>query len=534
MDLFKKYTKTLSKTVDQSQVVMPPVWSNSSINNNKSLSEIQNDLFISGRNRELANYLIQLISEAKHSAILSSFLLADEQLEDAIDEAALRGVNIYIMLACETRLEGDTPDDDFGKQCLDQHKYMLNRLAGKVLIRSAPHFHSKMVIVDALNSNHPQEAKGVLLTSNLTSEALERNEELAIRLNEAEIQEAVQVIKWAMFEYAEHQMQNNHEFSAVKKQNTVAFPQNLKQIVYTTHEHHSIRDSVLKLINESSKELYISSFGWQEDHSVINAICNKARQGVKVTILCRNRFNSMPALTKLSEAGAAVYGFKWLHAKAIWNDRNEGMIMSANLEQHGLDTGFELGVLLHEERADQLRFCLQSLLLKADSDIMHLIHSSKLGEHSGSISFWENKRLTPTTINQMTTERLEDIKVDCLTKLNQKIKLPELNWKNTPSHSVTYTWNVLPPELPVNSKEQFWDEKVEILPPNPVKEGKGDKRNAVQKPKMKTVKKSYFPKVYRSGKETFIAIANDKDFEPAKKLRTTSFPHAHIVLQKQG
>ncbi|TOF34167.1 hypothetical protein CGJ28_21700, partial [Vibrio parahaemolyticus] len=80
----------------------------------------------------------------------------------------------------------------------------------------------------------------------------------------------------------------------------------------------------------SSQELMISSFGWQKDHEVIDAICEKAKQGVKVTILSRVRPSSMPSLIKLAEAGAEVFGFKWLHAKAIWNEHNHGMIMSAN------------------------------------------------------------------------------------------------------------------------------------------------------------------------------------------------------------
>ncbi|TOM07229.1 hypothetical protein CGH84_24310, partial [Vibrio parahaemolyticus] len=83
------------------------------------------------------------------------------------------------------------------------------------------------------------------------------------------------------------------------------------------------------------------------------------------------------------EAGAKVFGFKWLHAKAIWNEHNHGMIMSANLQEHGLDTGFELGVLLNGDRAKQLKECLVALSANSTSDIKELVLNSKLCSHKG-------------------------------------------------------------------------------------------------------------------------------------------------------
>lgn len=52
------------------------------------------------------------------------------------------------------------PDDDFGKKCLVQHKEMLNKLSGHVHFASAPHFHAKAVVIDALHETG--NAKGLL------------------------------------------------------------------------------------------------------------------------------------------------------------------------------------------------------------------------------------------------------------------------------------------------------------------------------------------------------------------------------------
>ncbi|MDF4999658.1 phospholipase D-like domain-containing protein [Vibrio parahaemolyticus] len=533
MDNIQKHAKYFSKTVDQSNVRLPPVWSHNGVSKREAVAETQSDLFISGEKRELASYVIDLINNARESVVLSSFLLADTIIEDAIFDATERGVRVYLMLACETRLEGDVPDDDFGKECLLQHTKMLKRLGGRVVVRSASHFHSKVVLVDALPGNTPHVAKGVLLTANLTREAFERNEELAVCLSSEEVQETVKLLKWAMFEYAEHEMLDNSEFSATSTQNVIAFPNDLKRIVCTTDSQHSLKAHVLKLINESSQELMISSFGWQKDHEVIDAICEKAKQGVKVTILSRVRPSSMPSLIKLAEAGAEVFGFKWLHAKAIWNEHNHGMIMSANLQEHGLDTGFEIGVTLDGERAKLINQCLVGLLGNSTSDIRKLLLNSMLSSHVGEIQYWQDGRLQSLVISSTEIKEIPSLIAECLTDLELEPEFPVTNWKSSPSCLVEYKWQVLPPELPVNCKEVLWEEKQEISHEN--EEQVSTKANRKKKkPKMKVIKHSYEPKVYQVGNRKLIAVSESDDLAGAIRLKTESFPTASIVLKKAG
>ncbi|MGV2989370.1 phospholipase D-like domain-containing protein [Vibrio sp. E150_011] len=528
-----KYTKNVSKTIDLSNTRLPPVWSKNGVLSREAISETQNELFVSGKKRKLANYVINLISNAKQTVVLSSFLLADAALEDAIFDATTRGIRVYLMLACETRLEGDIPDDDFGKECLSQHTKMLKRLGGRVLIRSASHFHSKVVLVDALSNGDQHIAKGVLLTANLTREAFERNEELAVCLSPEEIVETVKVIKWAMFEYAEHEMLDSSEFSATSKQSLVAFPNELDSIVCTTDSRHSLRAQVLKLINESSKELIISSFGWQEDHEVIDAICAKAYQGVSVTILSRVRPSSMPALVKMAEAGAKVFGFRWLHAKAIWNEHNHGMIMSANLQEHGLDTGFEIGVSLIGERAEQLKNCLVDLSANATSDVRELALNSKLSSHTGEILYWQGRRLHSISISNFETKDLPSLTAECLTDLDLEHVLPKTTWKNNPSSRVEYKWQVLPPELPANSTEVLWEEK-QVVPLEGEDSIVTKANRKKKKPKVKVIKHSYEPKVYQAGNRKLIAVSEKDDLAGAIQLKAESFPTACIVLKKAG
>lgn len=533
------YTKQLNKIIDLSDTKLPPIWTIKKHKKPTLTSEVQNDFFVSGPQRALANYIIELINAAQNSVVLSSFLFADIELENAVYNATLRGVRVYIMLACETRLEGDTPDDDFGKMCLEQHLKMLKRLGGKVLFRTASHFHSKVVLVDSLGTDNTMKAQGVLLTANLTTEALERNEELGVILSNQEVIEITRLLKWAMFEYAEHELLDTKDFSAVKPLNSVEFPNDLKSIINTSSMSNSLREKALSIINNAQSELIVSSFGWQEDHEVVNAIVDKAKQGVRVIILARIRPSSMDTLINLASAGAQVYGYRWLHAKAIWNDRKEGMVMSANLQKHGLDEGFEIGLSLHQERAQQLKICLESLYINTTKVLKELKVNSLLSEHLGDVEYWENNKLSKININKKKSNSLGEVIAECVTDLSKKAVIPQINWKSNPVHALEYVWSVIPPILPNNAKEILWDEKIEIKQKvveeklsNSGKEKEA--KNKIAKPKFKTISHSYFPKAYSYKGKKMIAINKSSDLSKAIQLRDSDFNNATIVLNIIG
>lgn len=519
----EKLTAKSSKKVNQSGIQLPPFWGSYSRNEDEKNNERQKGFFLSGKNRELANHVVQLIKNAKESVVISSFLLADNDLENAIFETAMSGVRVYIMLACETRLEGEVPDDDFGKKCLEQHVKMLKSLGGKVVFRSAPHFHSKIILIDALSTNEHSHARGVLFTGNLTKEALERNEELAVVLNSNEIMESVQLLKWAMFEYAEHEMIDEDNFAAIQPLGEVNFPATLDSIVCTSPHQQSICEQALRLIEDSKQELIVSSFGWQEDHKVVDAICDKARIGVRVKILARIRPASMPALIKLSKAGAEIFGYKWLHAKAIWNERNEGMLMSANLQEHGLDKGFEVGLLLKGDRGRQLKTCLDILQVNASSDIQRLHIGDTLGACMGDLLYWQKNKLNKISIQSSIINDLGNIEATCITDLGIEPNLPELSWKDSPACIIEYHWQVNPPCLPPNSKEIYWEEKIRKLP-----EHNGDKPKKKSTPNI--IKHSYTPQVFTNGNRTMIVINELAELQTAKQLKLETFVTADIVL----
>jgi cardiolipin synthase len=101
----------------------------------------------------------------------------------------------------------------------------------------------------------------------------------------------------------------------------------------------------------------VASYGLDAEHDVVRALEERARAGVRVTILTRPRPAVVEAAQRLVAAGAIVLGHDKLHAKAIVAD-GRGMVMTANLQTHGLDDGFEVGVHLNTEVSDALKWAL--------------------------------------------------------------------------------------------------------------------------------------------------------------------------------
>jgi cardiolipin synthase len=398
--------------------------------------------------RHVARVLCTAIDRAQEMVVAASFLLADEDIEQALLRAAKRRVRVYLLLATETRLEKEPRDDsEFEQRALEDHKKMLTTLAGWALIRSAPGYHAKVVLVDPARGG-----PGYLLTANLTREALSRNEELAVELTSAESQAVFEHLAWAMWEAAEHELLEPGRLSAVAgplKQ--LAKPTRNSSIVATLQEPGTLRAAVLQLVGSAKREIVVASFGWDADHEVVRLLCTRAKNGLPVTVLARIRPVAMPALLALVQSGARVLGYDWLHAKAIVVDAGTGLVMSGNLQRHGLDDGFELGVTLDGSRATASRDLLYRWIVGAPYELRA---SPKLGEVSGNGRMWTDKKLVPFDVAATAAVTLGSVVAASADKLESEP--PALRGKfglPHPAHQVELSWNVEAPRLGPKAKE---------------------------------------------------------------------------------
>lgn len=444
----ENWTKKFTHTVDQRHYQLPPTWVSRS-REPVDLRELGNAVHISGKGGKLTERVTTLLSSARQKVVVSSFLIADRKVEIAIIEAAKRGVRVYVMLASEARLDGEPGDGEFEQRVLAEHKDMLGRLGGWVLIRSAPHFHAKLVLVDPEAS-----PAGILLTANLTKEALGRNEELAVVLRPDEVKEAAELVRWAMWEDAKHELVEPENFRAVKSIGSVGHPAPLPHVLATTSSATQLRAEAIELIDSASEKLIVASFGWAADHPVVERLCERTRDGLELTVLARVRERSMPALVALAKAGARVLGFKWLHAKALWADSGRALVMSANIEKDGLDEGFELGLKLEGEQAEELRMRLEGWSNQA---AWQLRPSPALGEVVGDVLVWyENKLLDRDVKPRLSVDLGEVTGASVLDLKAPAPDSPRINGLPQPAraaHELECQWLVRPPVLNPKARE---------------------------------------------------------------------------------
>lgn len=335
--------------------------------------------------------LVAAIDAARAVVVAGAFLFSASAIERALLAASQRGVRVYLLVASEHRLLAEPKaDSEFDQRMFAEHKLMLDRLAGWVYVRTAEDWHAKAVLID-----DGEAGVGFLLTANLTTEALTRNEELMVVLNAEERAQLRDIARWALWGAAQHEVLVPGKLEPVAALPGLAVPNPRGTLVATLRERGSLHEAMLDVIASARREIIVTSFGWDAAHPVVTALCEQARTGCRVTVLARERAASVPALLALRRAGAQVLLFRWLHAKAIWTDGGRGVVASANLEPQGLDRGIEIGVVLGGARAQELHDVLCAWAARATREIRT---DATLGEVTGKASLWLGERLVEVDI----------------------------------------------------------------------------------------------------------------------------------------
>ena len=311
------------------------------------LEWVPNGSYRKTRPASMVGRVTEIIQGADEVVIASSFLLADNRIEHALADAHWGQKRCYVMMAAASRLRQDI-GNEFDRMAHDRHIETLKGIAGKALVRSSDDFHAKIVLADP-GSDEP---RGLFLTANLATEGLERNQELFVELEPDEIREAESVLRWAFWERSAHELAGD-KLRDCKPLGKIK-PVESKKILQT-EPHHTIKRKIMEILDGRPKKIIVASFGWDARHTVVEKLCSLSRQGTSVTVLTRSgRKSTHAALVKMKRANIRILGFSWFHAKAIISDSHT-LVMSANIEEHGLEKGFELGLALEGERAEKVK-----------------------------------------------------------------------------------------------------------------------------------------------------------------------------------
>lgn len=300
-------------------------------------------LYCPGKDGIFVKQLINMLDQAQTAICISSFLIQQNNLTDAIFRAARKGVQIYLITSLREELS--TPDNDLSdeeREHLQDHLDFLKQAKNTILIRLSDSFHAKYILIDP-KSAHPQ---GMLMTCNLTTDPLNGvNLELATELHPEEIRCAFAHFVHGFWNIASHEYLNNPELTPKKKTpKTIKFED--VQIPATYNMVTTIRDTLVSLVQEANQSLFLSSWSFDSDHQICRACLEAVHRGVRTTVFTRISKKNEQFLKILHQNGADIYCHHRFHAKCIVADGVKGMLMTSNFTSLGLDSGFELGVKL--------------------------------------------------------------------------------------------------------------------------------------------------------------------------------------------
>jgi len=122
--------------------------------------------------------------------------------------------------------------------------------------------------------------------------------------------------------------------------------------VWMTVPRHrtDVRKALLNLINNASSSLHIRTWYFLPDDELLEALCAQAKRGVQVDVLLSDRTRVRPIDSAnfihahhLANAGGRPFRFTsgYMHSKAAWNDRDEILLGSANMDPHSMYQNFE-------------------------------------------------------------------------------------------------------------------------------------------------------------------------------------------------
>lgn len=405
-------------------------------------------LWESGPEGAMRKEAVGLIRRAESIVCLSSFLLADKEVVSALLDQARLGTRVYVLTGSEKRLKTEPREDsEFDQKVFEEHKAMLDSLAGRALLRSGEALHAKYLVVDPMGSR----SAGMLFTANLTPEALTRNLELAVSLEQQEILDLFALFRWGFWRQSGYELFEPGRLETSRPSGLFNIPKPIRLAV-TSSDSLTLKQQVERLVRKSKNGLFVTCFGFDQEHPSTEWIHEAAQAGrdVRVIARVRPRASHMGALLRLVEGGAKVRGHPYIHAKTILttiDGKREALVMSANLEPHGLDEGYEAGVLLRGERAKSLEGILEHWWEEAP---VRLNGRGKRGDVEGEVQLYVEDQRGGKALGRfekavIVKEYHKDLGV---MEGAPKLTPPEQSGIRTLYHRETYTWQTLASRTP--------------------------------------------------------------------------------------
>ena len=323
----------------------------------------------------LAMVILKAIEDAQHYIKISSFLMQDYGIVEAIKKKSEEGKAAIFVLSnkkdkeseefVETmKTNGDVKNRKLG---FDNHqKFLKDLFYSGIHVRLLDDLHAKFIICDG--------TVGILMSANIAPNSLHKNVETGIELEEEEISSLEKVFD-VMYNHADIvKFQGAHSKDVTVRNNNKLSPNVLDNIggrlrltVGSNNNTnlslchiYTIYDSIIDIINNANEYLYISTWHFKiKDEALLefmNSLKKARERHVKVYIYS-NTDTPTPSValskTNLKQFhlwGCKNYGDGLNHSKCVLSE-SEGIIFTANIDcVSGMKSGFEVGCILTDSQ----------------------------------------------------------------------------------------------------------------------------------------------------------------------------------------
>lgn len=446
--------------------------------------------------------LVAALDSAREVALVSSFLLSDTVLADAMRRAADRGVRVYALTASKQRLAKVIGEDDqFDARMAKEHEELLDGLAGRVLLRSADHLHAKFVVVDP-----GAQARAWLSTANF-NKGLGENVELGVEVDAAAANAIAAHFRWAFWSESEQELRARGRLSAVNKPPAAPpTPTSTAGVSATVKGRTELRSAVLGLVRGARRELLVASYGLDSDHESMRALVEAHGRGVEVTVLTRPRKAVGAVARLLTDAGVRVVAHDQLHAKAIVAD-DRVIVMTANLQAHGLDSGFEVGVVLPAPSAAAVRDTLREW---ARTFPWEFRAQGRRGDHRGDLLLAElglrggEARVMDAPARPVSLAAVTALDALDLASAPKPALVAPTSRTEFPCR-VDFAWEVRPPTLPKGAKERMRTVEREVTHKDGTTHTTKDRR-------------PFSPRAFDHDGKVYVKVESSDDLDAARAL----------------
>ena len=324
-----------------------------------------NSIFLTRENNtSLRNEILKLIVESTDVLKICSFIITDKDIFEVIlEKAKTSNVAIFILTQLdENKLKNSSSlfdfltEEEIKENPSKTHLMYIKKLFDYgVHVRASISAHAKFIIADR--------KKGFITSANLTTPSLTFNTESGVYLNENDTQELDK-----LFDVIFQKGTRFRQFLSISKKNKMLVVQtdtsiekrylpdpSKSNLRYTFEdETNNLYDEIVKIINDASTYLYISTYsivGLRYLPEFIQAIKEAKKRGILINIFCRgmnHRNDHLTDSSTLHAEGCKIFADMFNHSKGIINEKT-GLIFTANIDgNHGLKNGFEVGYILNE------------------------------------------------------------------------------------------------------------------------------------------------------------------------------------------